>query len=455
MRRYMAEDRPFTTQVGSRKPVRASHKGVTVPHDRNIGRLLRLIQNESSDLYALAALGVVLTGLSLIGLASQAAVLSAILAMLSLLSFSLLRTRTRLEALRSTTEANVLDRLLESWPADMEELRASATDVLLIGQALTRTIASFRRQMPASLARGATIRIVLMDPSAALPSDGEDGDSSSFRRIVNSLEELGEVSSKFPGLEVRTIKTTTLPTMNVLDPARPSGVVGIQWREFKPEVESRPVMLFRPSDGYWYTTTLNQANRIWEAAQPWPGPNPSLTAAPRRQFFTSSEDNRTWDVAAGAKELLITGVARNSLLTAHFHDIEQLLINGCRVRFLLIDPGSPAVDVAAERYYAERSATSLRARIYQSLNLLRELDRLTSGTIVVNVSKYALPMGIVAVASRLGGEFETIFAEYYTYQARGEPHFTVHKKDEFIFENLLGEAECLWRASRPAWIDGE
>ena len=53
-----------------------------------------------------------------------------------------------------------------------------------------------------------------------------------------------------------------------------------------------------------------------------------------------------------ARELLITGVARNTLLVSKYSKFEDWLKKGCGIRILLIEPSSDAIHVAAERYYA-------------------------------------------------------------------------------------------------------
>jgi hypothetical protein len=55
-------------------------------------------------------------------------------------------------------------------------------------------------------------------------------------------------------------------------------------------------------------------------------------------------------------------------------------------------------------------------------------------------------LGIIAVDSKpeFRTDGSTIFAEYYTYQARGEPKFILQSSDGRWYDNVLGEAEALW-----------
>lgn len=153
-----------------------------------------------------------------------------------------------------------------------------------------------------------------------------------------------------------------------------------------------------------------------------------------------------------ARDLLITGVSRNTLLTSNYTKFETWLRDGCRIRFMLIDPASDAaVSRAAERYYANRSPEFLRGRIKHSLKLLEELQTSTGGALSVRLTSYPIAMGIIAIDSSPDFRSVTsaIFSEYYTYQAAGEPKFIMTPADARWYENLLGEAEAFWGNAIP------
>jgi len=145
--------------------------------------------------------------------------------------------------------------------------------------------------------------------------------------------------------------------------------------------------------------------------------------------------------------LLITGVSRNTLLTSNYKKFEAWLRAGCRIKFLLIDLfADTTISQAADRYYAERSPSFLCERIRHSLKLLDELRRSTGGTLAVRLTSFPLAMGIVAIdgTTDLRSSSSAIFAEYYTYQAAGEPKFILTPADPRWCENILGEAEAFW-----------
>jgi len=126
---------------------------------------------------------------------------------------------------------------------------------------------------------------------------------------------------------------------------------------------------------------------------------PSRARTPRPAFLDAFGAELGTSMS-GARDLLITGVARNTLLTSSYSDFKERLVQGCQIRFLLVNPSSDyAVSYAAERYYVERSLSTLRERINHALRLLEELQRSTSGSLSVRLTSYPLPLGIIAVDS--------------------------------------------------------
>jgi hypothetical protein len=75
------------------------------------------------------------------------------------------------------------------------------------------------------------------------------------------------------------------------------------------------------------------------------------------------------------------------------------------------------------RYYAERSPKSTRERVLHTLRLLAELIRATDGDLSVRLTTHPLAIGLISVDGNADSRSEAsaLFAEYYTYQAHGEP----------------------------------
>jgi hypothetical protein len=207
--------------------------------------------------------------------------------------------------------------------------------------------------------------------------------------------------------------------INAIDVGTPNGLLVLQHYEYRPAHEAAPIFSLRPTDGAWYEHFAAESERLWQDGTPWPlAPAAALRRSARPLF--SQEFGPELDLAMSkAREPLITGVTRNTLINSRYGMFEDWLRNGCRIRMVLIDPASDAIAVAAERYYAERSAESTRERVRHTLRLLAELKRATAGDLVVRLTSHPLAMGVISVDSSTDSRSEAsaLFAEYYTYQA--------------------------------------
>jgi hypothetical protein len=415
-----------------------------------------MISDESFDLYILASTAFIFSVFGVAGISSAADLASVILALLAALALSQVRSRQQVTAIVRAQRADPLSIFADVFPADLIERRAAAADLLLIGRTMSRTIqGSSREDMRHALERGARIRVLLLDPSndelLALTAGKRQAALSLQRlksRILGTLEELMSLRDTTGGqLEIRVASFALTASINAIDSKTQNGLLVIQHYEHRPSQEAAPIIQILGKDGFWFHHFLEEAERIWEDGTPWPpDPTRALSRAPHPVFQEDfgTDLQRSIDQA---QDLLITGIARNTLLTSSYSRLEAALRRGCRIRFLLVDPASAAaLRFAADRYYAERSAETLRERIEHSLRLLGELRHSTGGSLTVRLITYPLATGLIAVDSMQAPPSDTsaAFVEYYTYRAPGEPKFVLTTADGRWYSNLLGEAEELW-----------
>lgn len=411
------------------------------------------LANENIDLYLLAVAAFVFTILGVTGVTSIAALLSMTLAVLAALSLSQIRSRRHVAEIAAAADSDPLSVLLTDFPDDLGRRRASANDLLYIGVSMRRTaptsMAAFRRILSA----GGKIRVLLVDPtdeavlSEALRRRGDSSDIDSLRAtIVASLSALTALNVDHGGsLEVRVSPSVPAAGISAVDASSREGLIVAQHYEYRTQGEASPILRFSASDGFWYRHFLEEAERMWADGMPWPLPIDVSVARLPHPAFVDDFGSELMSTIDNAADLLITGVARNTLLTSQYSRFERRLSEGASIRFLLIEPSSDAVRIAADRYYAERSPNILRGRIDHSLRLLTELLRSTGGDLQVRLTTYPMGAGIVAAGpsaddSRKGA----IFVEYFTFQARGEPKFVLTPAEGWVFKNFLGEAEALW-----------
>jgi hypothetical protein len=425
------------------------------------GRIRRAVQafvsDENLDLYALAVVGLLFTILGVTGLSDVKTLASAVLGLLAILAFSQIKTRKLTQRMSRALAGAVT--LRADFPPDLIARRAAASDILLIGRTMTRTVQGLRTDMPAVLKAGGRVRVLVLDPtdeSLMLTADRHrshpQGVDRLSTRIRATLDDLTAFRERHGGrLEIRVLSSIPSMGYNCLDVQKPNGVVCVQHYEFHAEGEAAPIMVFSKEDAPWYQHFGAEAERLWESGVEWPLSARARSERARRPVFSEEFGPELTDVLDAADEVLITGMARNAFLNAQFGKVEARLRKGQAVRFLLVDPSVPTVDVMAERYYAERSADTARERIRASLRLLGELKRLTKGDLSVRLTSHPLSTGVIAVGS--GGVQAAVYTEYYTYQAPGEPKFVLHPGDGFGFQSLLGEAEALWAGAKPHALD--
>jgi hypothetical protein len=426
---------------------------------RTLGELIRrAVSHRDVDLYVLAVGALVFTVLGSAGLTNAAALSSATLGLLTFLAVAQIRSRRQIAEIAESRTTTHTDVLRTGFPEDLAARRQEARSLLLIGRSLGRTIATTRVHLRRSLAAGAHVRVLLVDPDddgavrAAASSTADSARVERLRsRIRASLDELAGLRGAGGQLEVRV--TTAVPHIgvNAVDVESERGFIVVQHYEYRPTADAAPILRLDTRDAYWFPHFVAEANRMWEDAQPWP---PTVEQAVRRAARPAFADDfgpELLAVMSRARHLLITGVTRNTLLTSEYKRFEQWLTSGCVIRFLLVDPDSPAIDVAAERYYAHRSADRTRERGRHALGLLRELRQTTGGDIAVRLTRHPLALGLVAVdpTEETRSPHSAVFGEYYTYQAPGEPKFALRADDGPWCGHFVHEAEALWEGALP------
>jgi len=236
----------------------------------------RALTDENVDLWLLTGAAAVFTVLGIIDVASMNVLSSAILALLAALAFAQIKSRKLLAQIAKTNSA-AGEVLLRDFPEDLPRRRAEASDILLIGISMARTVQSARDDFYRALNRGATIRVLLLDPTdealvkqaSVLRPAGRAGLLS--QRIRTTLDELLDLQATTNGnLEIRVAQFIPPIGVNLLRGAHPSTIT-IQHPELRPDSEPGPILHLREADGGWFTFYEGQAERLWAAGTPWSG----------------------------------------------------------------------------------------------------------------------------------------------------------------------------------------
>ncbi|MET8211824.1 hypothetical protein ABZT51_38635 [Streptomyces sp. NPDC005373] len=232
------------------------------------------------DVYATIAVALATSILAAIDLAPTEKIMAAVLAVLAVLAFSTLATRTMVEDLaRSRASGSV--RFLPDFPADVEERRERSTDIYLAGVSLSRTLETSYRAFENTLSSGGRIRVLLTDadaddaavttqnrPTRPRPDEIRDEIRQSLRLLQRLYTETGG------RLEVRTTHTALKFGLNYIDVNKVNALLCVQLYSFEVAGESRPIFTLTRSDDPWFETFLEQAERLWDVAQPILLPRP-------------------------------------------------------------------------------------------------------------------------------------------------------------------------------------
>lgn len=412
--------------------------------------LARVITDDNLDLYVLGTVALAFTVLGATGISDVKTLSSVVTALLALLAFSQIRSRRLTEQVRDANRGGPASFFEPEFPADLISRRAAAFDILLIGHSMTRTVQGMRGDIRSILESGGRIRVLVLDPTdEELVAIADRRISQSLgqgrlrQRILATLDELTSLKSRTGGrLEIRVSSRISSAGFNCLDVTGKRGLICVQHYEYRPTGEAAPVFTVEPKDAPWYRHFADEAERLWEDGTPWPLSPADRIARARRPAFSEDFGPALAEAIDGTNELLVTGMARNTLVNNGYGRLEERLRAGAKMRFVLIDPHSPAIDTAASRYYAVRSPESARERVLHTLRVLAELKRSTGGDLAVRLVAHPIATGVVVTGSAL-------FAEYYTYQAAGEPKFVLQPADGAAYRTFAGEAEALWNSAAP------
>lgn len=226
------------------------------------------------DLYALFVAGCLFTILGATGIADVKTLSSVVLALLSMMAFSQIRTR-RVQGSRYLGRLEKI--FLADFPDGLYQHRDSASqDWLYIGVSGYRTIGAGRLQISRILQRNATVRILLIDYEdeellrVAVARGGTWAAPERLReRIKASIAELADLRAKFPNnLQVRLLPFLTTVGVNAFDTRSPSGAIYVQHYEHAAPGEPSPIYALHVSDGYWYQHQLAEFERMWTKGRP-------------------------------------------------------------------------------------------------------------------------------------------------------------------------------------------
>jgi hypothetical protein len=249
----------------------------------------RIVEDLDSYVVIVAAIG--FTAAAAAGVNLDSTLPSLTVAMLALISLSLVRTRYRVVSKRALSPSDVL-----AWRdnvIDIGRLIQESEDVWLWGAAQTAYIPMLRMPLGRAVGRGLRVKVILVEPGSASlrmlavravspPSDPRDATSvgqyidrlnqmaeSLDRQLATSIEYLDEIRRAVPGnkLEYRTIDYLGPYVIYAFDPKTPHGklIVRLAFHDGNND-ERATLFLDKQTDSAWFEHFMHQIETIWSAA---------------------------------------------------------------------------------------------------------------------------------------------------------------------------------------------
>lgn len=245
---------------------------------KRIESMLRDIQRgENVELYVTLIAAIVLSVLTVIGVTPAEWIAPLTLVVLAALAYSMLGNRYQIERAYEQITETTEGVLLQKWPG--EELKRDvekATNLLIIGISLQRTIRANYALLERKLKAGGMVRILLVEPDGAAIKMATDrvysGPSlartqADTQASLNILINLGTETSG--GLEMRLLDYLLPFGGFVKDSNTARGVLYLKHFTFKMPSEDIPRIIMHPQDGYWYDFYSQQAEVFWSNAKPY------------------------------------------------------------------------------------------------------------------------------------------------------------------------------------------
>ena len=149
-----------------------------------------------------------------------------------------------------------------------------------------------------------------------------------------------------------------------------------------------------------------------------------------------------------ASEIWIVGVNANAALKYNYRTIiqEKLKAGDCKIKILLVDPDSPACEMAAARVPGKLSIERERANIFANLNDLCDLRKLNPDKIEVRVVNDPLMYGCYILdPDKIHG---VIYYRRYSYQMGRKPKLLYRPAGNEWYDFIKAEVKMLWQMGK-------
>lgn len=236
-----------------------------------------VVEGKNLEIYLTVFVALAIAVLGVFSIVRTEVVAAATLATLALVAVTALgpkRQVARLELkvadLSRLVEAKLAgDAFLTSVKHGLDERISRADDIRIVGVTLSRTVRSHVETLSADLARGASVRVLIIDPASSVPAEAArrstvpDYAEVFEHRVKSAILVLGAL----PGVELRFLPFLPAFGLVLLDPDVDVGVIHVELGTHR-SAGRDPVFTLTPQrDRFWYEHFKAEFERMWEVGR--------------------------------------------------------------------------------------------------------------------------------------------------------------------------------------------
>jgi hypothetical protein len=150
-----------------------------------------------------------------------------------------------------------------------------------------------------------------------------------------------------------------------------------------------------------------------------------------------------------ARQLTLIGVDLGQVLKKNYPRLEEKLRKGHRIRIMLVDPGSPACEMAAIFHYEPTTCEDKKILINHSIRILQELKQKTKGRLEIRLLDHLPTFG--AFITDVNTADGAIFIWHYAFKAGDTDRLKLMLKhsDGPLYEKFKVEINAIWEHAVP------
>ncbi|MEV5558594.1 hypothetical protein AB0L44_33490 [Nonomuraea wenchangensis] len=239
-----------------------------------------LLTGKNLEIYLTALIALAVGVLGVFDVVDAKVVGAATLATLALVAVNALGPRHQVTDLEArVAELNRLvetrlagDTFLGTERKGLAEQVGRARDLRLAGVTLSRTVRGRVEELRKALERGATVKVLLIDPSGGVPEEAARRSTIAGRgevfehRVTSTLHLLAGLSG---AIEVRFMPFVPAFGVVLLDPADDDGVAYVELGTHSTAGRDPVFTVTRRRDHFWFEHFTAEFDRLWEVSRKW------------------------------------------------------------------------------------------------------------------------------------------------------------------------------------------